>query len=92
MRHKNRRQTTLTVPGVNSFSVLTPGESNCNSTEPQAGGRRLSVALTRRLSIQLPLAPRPVERAGTIDRLSRVIFPSCFLLFNLGYWLYYTYT
>jgi hypothetical protein len=85
MRRQQRRQTTLTVPGhSDDFS-----SNSLMSTPP--GGRRISVALTRRLSIQLPMAPRPVERAGTIDRLSRVIFPCSFLLFNMGYWLYYMY-
>jgi hypothetical protein len=82
MKNQKRRQTTLNVPGLNS------GEF---SSAPPGGGRRISVALTRRLSIQLPIAPRPVERAGTIDRLSRVIFPCSFILFNVGYWLYYVY-
>jgi len=35
------------------------------------------------------LAPRPVEHASTIDKLSRVLFPCSFLAFNLAYWLIY---
>jgi len=35
-------------------------------------------------------APRPVEHASTIDKLSRVLFPCSFLAFNLAYWLIYT--
>jgi len=38
----------------------------------------------------LPIhAPRPVEHASTIDKLSRVLFPSSFFAFNLAYWLIY---
>ena len=30
------------------------------------------------------------EKARNIDRLARVIFPVLFLMFNIGYWTFYT--
>ncbi|KAJ8298416.1 hypothetical protein KUTeg_024947 [Tegillarca granosa] len=29
------------------------------------------------------------ERARRVDKLSRIIFPSAFIIFNLGFWIYY---
>ncbi|XP_063587556.1 glycine receptor subunit alpha-2-like [Penaeus indicus] len=40
--------------------------------------------------VEVPLAwLREAERAKRIDRNSRVVFPLLFLVFNLGYWVYY---
>lgn len=41
-------------------------------------------------NVEVPLAwLNEAERAKRIDRNSRVVFPLLFLVFNLGYWVYY---
>jgi len=77
--------------------------ASSSASAPAAVNRRRSSSssqqqqqqpLHRRLSFQrmpaLPIhAPRPVEHASTIDKLSRVLFPCSFFAFNLAYWLIY---
>ncbi|XP_034036522.1 gamma-aminobutyric acid receptor subunit beta-3 isoform X2 [Thalassophryne amazonica] len=49
----------------------------------------LKKACLRRRSSQLKIKIPALTDVNTIDRWSRIIFPSTFSLFNLIYWLYY---
>jgi cation transporter family protein len=93
--HSRLEKPTVEIPlqKVNSqhasISTLTvPGQPPAGAGASPGSVHR-QVSLTRRLSFQLPHKPHPVERATTIDRMSRVIFPLTFLAFNLIYWLVY---
>ena len=95
----------LTVPGgaADRRTSASSESSFASSSASAAVNRRRSSSssqqqqqqpLHRRLSFQrmpaLPIhAPRPVEHASTIDKLSRVLFPCSFFAFNLAYWLIY---
>ena len=43
--------------------------------------------------VTMPLSSRMYGKSGArfVDRLARYLFPGCFLVFNLGYWLIYTF-
>ena len=45
--------------------------------------------LKRGTSVVKKALPR-IKDVNIIDKYSRVIFPVCFLLFNIGYWSFYT--
>ena len=45
--------------------------------------------LKRGTSVVKKALPR-IKDVNIIDKYSRVIFPVCFLLFNIGYWCFYT--
>ena len=49
----------------------------------------LSLQLKRGTSVVKKALPR-IKDVNIIDKYSRVIFPVCFLLFNIGYWCFYT--
>jgi len=92
----DRRTSASSESSFASSSASAPAAVNRrrSSSSSQQQQQQQQQPLHRRLSFQrmpaLPIhAPRPVEHASTIDKLSRVLFPCSFFAFNLAYWLIY---
>jgi gamma-aminobutyric acid receptor subunit beta len=51
---------------------------------------RLATAIKRGASVIRASIPK-IKDVNIIDEYSRVIFPVAFLLFNVGYWVFYVF-
>ena len=90
----DRRISASSESSFASSAASAPAAVNRRRSSTASHVRQQHTSVHRRLSFQrmpaLPIhAPRPVEHASTIDKLSRVLFPCSFFAFNLAYWLIY---
>ncbi|ROT83151.1 putative glycine receptor subunit alpha-2-like [Penaeus vannamei] len=91
-RSDSIRSTAVGTPEMAGNTPLDAGDSGAAGTGGSASVLRESPNTEKSAegNVEVPLAwLNEAERAKRIDRNSRVVFPLLFLVFNLGYWVYY---
>ncbi|KAL4229819.1 Glycine receptor subunit alpha-3 [Mactra antiquata] len=87
-RVQTRRKQSIYIARMNSIDE---DEKNCNNRNPKLQRQFSTTGSTDSTRSLLPCFKhlQGLERARAIDKVSRVVFPLTFAIFNLVYWIYY---